>query len=245
MPGTLARFPMTRAGLPSQGSQVFAISTRVPMIKFVAFTLFLILSSELRAGALEVVVRDLEGDGVEDVVVFADALGKEKSPPSSQAGTKKSALATIAQRNKEFEPYVTPMRVGTAVNFPNEDDILHNVYSFSKAKKFQLPLYKDSPPDPVIFDKRGPVILGCNIHDWMVAYVYVLETPFFSKTDSTGRATLAAIPEGDYEVQVWHPRRKKRGSSPPQRTHLEQDEVKQAEFVVALKPEWRPRRALD
>lgn len=216
------------------------------MIKFFMFTLFLIASTELRAGELEVVVLDQEGNGVEDVVVFADALAKEEgSPPSSQARTKQSAQATIVQRNKEFEPYVTPIQVGTAVNFPNEDDILHNVYSFSKAKKFQLPLYKDSPPDSVIFDEPGPVILGCNIHDWMVAYVYVLETPFFSKTDSTGRATLAALPGGDYEVQVWHPRRKKRGSSPPQRMHLEQDEVKQVEFVIGLKPEWRPRRTLD
>lgn len=221
------------------------MSIHALMNKVVTFTLFLIVSTALRAGELEVVVRDQEGNGVEDVVVFADALAKGENPPLLHARTNQSAQATIAQRNKEFEPYVTPIQVGTAVNFPNEDDILHNVYSFSKAKKFQLPLYKDSPPDPLIFDEPGPVILGCNIHDWMVAYVYVLETPFFSKTDSTGRATLAAIPEGDYEVQVWHPRRKKRGSSPPQRTHLEQGEVKQAEFVVALKPEWRPRRALD
>ena len=158
----------------SRVSHGFAIFARVFMIKFVALTLFAILAIELRAGEREVVARDLEGNGVEDVVVFADALAKEEVRPLPQAGTKKLGQVTITQRNKEFEPYVTPIQVRTTVGFPNEDDTLHNVYSFSEAKKFHLPLYKDSPPDPVTFDKPGAVILGCNIHDWMMAYVYVV-----------------------------------------------------------------------
>ena len=105
-----------------------------------------------------------------------------------------------------------------------------------------LPLYKDIPPKPVVFDKPGVVILGCNIHDWMVAYVYVLETPYFAKTDASGRGALQGLPAGEYEVHAWHPRRKRRVSSPPQPVQIGADTGQRIELMVALKPEWRPRR---
>ncbi|NIR32565.1 MAG: methylamine utilization protein [Gammaproteobacteria bacterium] len=184
---------------------------------------------------------DDEGRPLADVVVSADRVGaggrsKEAAPVNGERPT-----ATIAQIDKQFVPYVTAIRVGTAVTFPNYDEILHNVYSFSRAKTFQLPLYKDTSPEPVVFGEPGVVVLGCNIHDWMVAYVYVLETPWFSKTTSEGRATLE-VPPGEYLVEVRHPRRNRRASTPARELRLQEGARAELEFRVTLKPEWRPER---
>ena len=87
------------------------------------------------------------------------------------------------QANKEFLPLVVPVQLGASVSFPNKDNIRHHVYSFSPAKVFQLKLYSGTPSKPLVFDKPGVVVLGCNIHDWMVGYIYVVDTPYFAKTD--------------------------------------------------------------
>ena len=199
------------------------------------------LLAELQAGELEVFIEDENGNPVKDAVVVATALIDNST--NSKASTEKPRTLTIAQIDKQFVPYVTAIRVGTAISFPNKDDILHNVYSFSKAKKFQLPLYKDEPPEPVVFDKPGVVILGCNIHDWTVAYVFVLETPYFAKTDSSGRAKLKDLPLGEYSVQARHPRKRRRGSSPALRILVGMEATQRSQFVIALKPEWRPQNA--
>jgi plastocyanin len=108
------------------------------------------------------------------------------------------------QQDREFVPYVLPIQTGTTVYFPNHDDLRHQVYSISPAKKFQLPLYKRMPPAPVLFDRPGAVVLGCNIHDWMIAYIYVMETLFRqNRRGRKGRNTKP--PQGAYEVRVWHP----------------------------------------
>lgn len=203
--------------------------------------IFMSLLADLQAGELDVLIKDGDGNPVKDAVVVATALADNST--NSKASTEKPHTATIAQINKQFVPYVTAIRVGTAVSFPNKDDILHNVYSFSKAKKFQLPLYKDESPEPVVFNKPGVIILGCNIHDWMVAYVYVLETPHFVKTGSSGRAELKGLALGEYRVEVRHPRKRRRGSSPALRILVDSETTKRLGFVIALKPEWRPQRA--
>ncbi len=81
----------------------------------------------------------------------------------------------------------------------------HHVYSFSPAKRFELPLYAGVPAEPVVFDKPGVVVLGCNIHDWMVGYVYVSESPYFAKTGKDGKALLTELPPRAYTLRVWHP----------------------------------------
>jgi hypothetical protein len=101
---------------------------------------------------------------------------------------------------------VLAVQVGTAVAFPNSDDIRHHVYSFSPAKTFELKLYKGIPSNPLIFEHPGTVVLGCNIHDQMVGYIYVLPTPYFAKTGPSGRVELTGLPGGRYDVQIWHPR---------------------------------------
>lgn len=111
----------------------------------------------------------------------------------------------IVQENQEFRPYVTAVRVGTPIVFPNRDTVQHHVYSSAKAKNFELPLYDPGKAETVVFDRPGAVAIGCNIHDWMSAHVLVLETPFFAKTDAEGAAAIVA-PAGRYRVEVWHPR---------------------------------------
>ncbi len=203
--------------------------------------IFMSLLADLQAGELDVLIKDGDGNPVKDAVVFAKALIDNST--NSRASTEQPRTLTIAQIDKQFVPYVTAIRVGAAISFPNKDDILHNVYSFSKAKKFQLPLYKDEQPALVVFDKPGVVILGCNIHDWMVAYVYVLETPYFAKTDSSGSAKLKDLPLAEYRVRARHPRKRKRGSSPAQRILVGMEATQRSQFVIALKPEWRPQNA--
>ena len=207
---------------------------------FGASVVVAVLFGRVQAADLAIVVKDAAGNRIQDAVVLADAL--DTPADGAVGGETKPPAVTVAQINKQFEPYVSVIRVGTAVEFPNRDDILHNVYSFSKAKRFQLPLYKDKPPAPVIFDKSGVVILGCNIHDWMVAYVYVADTPHFAETGADGRAVLTELPPGSYLVRVWHPRKKRRGSSPDRRIRVTTASPEPMEFTVVLKPEWRPRR---
>lgn len=113
--------------------------------------------------------------------------------------------AEIAQVKREFAPKVLVVPVGTAVGFPNRDTVRHHVYSFSPNKTFELKLYSGTSASPVVFDKPGIAVLGCNIHDNMTAWVVVVETPFFAISDAKGLATLRDVPAGNYRMRVWHP----------------------------------------
>jgi len=111
----------------------------------------------------------------------------------------------INQADREFVPFVTVVQAGTSVRFPDNDAMRHHVYSYSPVKTLQIKLDSNTAATPVIFDKTGMVPHGCNIHDCMEAYVIVVETPYFSKTDTHGTATLAKRAHGNYELRVWHP----------------------------------------
>jgi plastocyanin len=156
-----------------------------------------ILCSRAEAGSIVVTVKDSQGTLVSDAVVYA----KSNNPVVSLE--KKQAV--IEQRDKQFVPSVTAIQVGTSVTFPNRDNVRHDVYSLSPVKEFELPLYAGIPADPVTFDKEGFVTLGCSIHDWMVAYIAVLPTPYFQVTGKNGRSVLENLPAGRYTVQVWQP----------------------------------------
>jgi hypothetical protein len=158
----------------------------------------LVVAPLLCAATLDVVVVDQSGAPVNDAVVYAiPAAGSPARPPSP---------GTILQREKTFIPTVTPIQTGTAIAFPNEDTVRHHVYSFSPAKVFELKLYIGMPREPVLFDKAGVVVLGCNIHDHMLAYVVAVDTPYFAKTDADGAARLANLPDGSFQLRVWHAR---------------------------------------
>jgi plastocyanin len=112
--------------------------------------------------------------------------------------------AVIDQVDKRFVPRVSVVRAGTEVSFPNSDSIRHQVYSFSPAKVFSLKLYAGTASAPVTFDKPGLVVLGCNIHDYMVGFVAVVDSPYFTKLPPSGSATIN-LPPGRYRLRVWNP----------------------------------------
>jgi plastocyanin len=192
----------------------------------------LVFAGDLLAGSLEVIVKDEKAGPGSDAVAFA--VGAASAAPKKHA--------VVDQRDKQFIPYVTAVQVGTAVSFPNSDNIRHHVYSFSPAKKFELPLYSGVPAEPVVFDKVGFVTLGCNIHDWMIAYIAVLPTPYFQVTRQDGRAVLKDLPAGQYTVQVWHPALKGQPEAFAQRVDVGGG-TKSLVFTLPLKHEVRAKRA--
>ncbi len=185
---------------------------------------------------VEATVKDEHGKPVADAVVSLTAPGAATPAP------RPAAAAVMDQQNKEFVPFVLPVTVGTPVTFPNRDNIRHHVYSFSSTKRFELPLYIGTPAAPVVFDKPGSVVLGCNIHDWMVGYVYVLATPYFARTGEEGRARIAELAPGTYEARVWHPRLKTDADKTTVPVTVTAGEPAQVTFSVALKPDRRPIR---
>jgi plastocyanin len=151
------------------------------------------------AANLEVVVTDIHGRPLSEAVVYATPAA---GPATAPGGVPR---AVIDQINKSFMPLVSVIRTGTEVRFPNSDNIRHSIYSFSPAKVFTAKLYSGKEAAPVIFDKPGLVVLGCNIHDQMVAWVVVVDTPYFGKTGSDGVAELKELPPGDYQLRTWYP----------------------------------------
>ena len=154
------------------------------------------LMQAARAAAVTVNVTTQSGSAAGDAVLIFDPL--DAAPPASRDA------AIIDQVNKRFVPRVSVVRTGTTITFPNSDNIRHQVYSFSPAKTFDLKLYAGSPKTPVEFDRPGLVVLGCNIHDTMVAFVGVVDSPYFAKTSPSGNATLT-LPPGRYRLRAWHP----------------------------------------
>lgn len=163
----------------------------------ILFVLLGTTSCAVLAAGVDGTVTDAAGAPVANAVVYALPTNP-KSLPVPRA-------AIIDQIDKEYVPFVVPVQAGAAVRFPNKDNIRHHVYSFSPAKPFELKLYSGTPAKPVIFDKPGPVALGCNIHDWMVGYIYVVDSPWFARTDKSGVAKVEGLPAGEYQIHVWHP----------------------------------------
>lgn len=145
--------------------------------------------------ALDVRVTDAAGAPLADAVVFVSSA----TPGNVTTNT----TAVIDQVNKRFLPEISAVQIGTAVNFPNKDNIRHHVYSFSPAKSFELKLYSGVPAAPVTFDHAGLVTMGCNIHDGMIAYLYVVDSPNFALTDANGQAVLPDL-EPSAVVSAWH-----------------------------------------
>ena len=188
-------------------------------------------------GAIVANVVDARGAPVADAVIVAvpvDGVPRIATRPHEEV---------VDQIDKEFTPRVKAVVVGTPVSFPNHDNVRHHVYSFSSAKRFELPLYAGVPAQPVVFDKPGVVVLGCNIHDWMVGYVYVSESPFFAKTDTSGVARIADLPPRAYVVRVWHPQLAIDEQATRESVDVGANNTATVAWTVALKPEVKVRRA--
>ncbi len=197
--------------------------------------LFALAAATLAAAAgpatLTIHARTPKGEPVADAVVSLHPLDGAAVPPPAAAGE-------VAQQNQEFTAYVTVVQAGTRVVFPNKDTVQHHVYSLSKARKFELPLYNPGQNESIVFDTPGLVTLGCNIHDWMLAYLVVVPTPWFAKTDAQGLATVTA-PAGRYRLELWHPRL---SAALAQEITLTAATTDQRDFALTLKPDRRIRR---
>lgn len=158
------------------------------------------VASAADEGARRVQVVTQSGEPLEGAVVYLRGDGADLAVSNAPAEP-----GVMDQIDRQFVPYILVVQRGAEVAFPNSDSIKHHVFSFSKAKKFQIKLYRGAEVDPVLFDAAGEVELGCNVHDWMLGYIYVVDTPYFARTDRSGFATLS-VPDGAYEVGVWHPR---------------------------------------
>ncbi|HEY7886116.1 MAG TPA: methylamine utilization protein [Cellvibrionaceae bacterium] len=159
----------------------------------------LVLPTSYHTQALDVTVTTASGERLSHTVVWAtpdDPKVIEHWPTMHYF---------MDQVNRQFKPHILPIPKGASVSFTNSDTILHHVYSFSPAKTFELKLYKSNEREPVVFNHAGIVNVGCNIHDWMLAYIVVVDTPYFSITDTQGMAQLS-LPEGVYTLSIWHER---------------------------------------
>jgi plastocyanin len=169
------------------------------MIRGIVFSAALAaLAAPAWAGDLVVTVTTPDGKPLADAVVTLPAT----------PGAPKPAFAwkqEIAQKDKTFVPFVLIAPVGSTVSFPNLDKFRHHVYSFSKGNKFELDLYGKDETRSVPFKSVGTAALGCNIHDEMVAFVRVVDTPWAAKTDASGHAEIKDAPDGKVKVTVWHP----------------------------------------
>jgi len=187
------------------------------------------------ASAAELIahIQDAAGRSVEDAVFFVQGASDEPFTPPFEP-------LMVDQIDKQFVPRVLPVLAGSKVSFPNKEKIHHHIYSFSKAKRFELPLYKDTSPEPVVMDKPGVVKLGCNIHDGMLGYILVLDNPHFAKTKSNGRARLA-LPPGEYQVAAWSERLKGPVEDTLQKITVGDEDVR-LKFKLELTPAPKVRR---
>ncbi len=207
-----------------------------------AFVLLVLLATR-GFGALPVTlsvqIRDTKSGAVADAVVALIPL--DAAAPAPAPSSPATSAHEIGQQNEEFQRYVTVVQAGTRVHFPNQDKVQHHLYSLSKAKKFEFALYNPGQAESVVFDVSGTVTLGCNIHDWMVAYLYVVPTPYFAQSGASGDAVISA-PPGRYRLELMHPR-----LAVPLKEELALTEGAAAArtFSVTLKPDRRIRRAPD
>jgi len=150
------------------------------------------------AATVQVQVQDASGKPLADAVAFLESR-------EARSAAKPAQGVELAQVAKQFVPRVIVVPVGTSVQFPNRDTVRHHVYSFSPIKTFELKLYTGVAANPVVFDKSGIAVLGCNIHDNMAAWVVVVETPYYGRSAEAGKVALANVPAGSYRLRVWHP----------------------------------------
>ncbi|NOU51908.1 methylamine utilization protein [Pseudoalteromonas sp. JBTF-M23] len=152
--------------------------------------------------ALEITITDELGKPVAGTAVWLTG----KSWQASQLQQQKTY--SMGQKDRAFTPHTLIVPSNSQVEFPNFDSILHHVYSFSQAKSFELKLYRDKPLAPVQFSQAGVVELGCNIHDWMLGYILVVNSGVYGLSDAKGKVSLAIESSqlGNAQLNIWHER---------------------------------------
>lgn len=205
----------------------------------ILFMFFLALQSPAGAQSLQVILSDNNGDPVSDAVIellLPAELGAQYQSPGEHF---------IDQLDKEFVPHVTTVVAGGEIGFPNSDAILHHVYSFSTPRTFNIPLYGRGENDDYrqSFPDSGVVEIGCNIHDWMLAYIYVGKTQLMAISDSEGSAIIENLPPGDFQLQIWHARLDEPANVMVRDISLVEGERSSIELALSLQRDRRIRRA--
>lgn len=186
------------------------------------------------ASTLTVTVQNRDGKPIPGAIITAQpGVGSAPAAP---------VRAAMSQVNLSFSPDLLVIPVGSSVDFPNNDTVSHQIYSFSDAKRFQLPLYRGKPYPPVLFDKAGVVSLGCNIHDAMLAYIVVTDAPYFGRSDAAG-VWNAEVSAGKYRIVVWHPLLRDLPADLEREVVV--DEGGHAELTLKLKKSLRPAPIQD
>ena len=199
----------------------------------------LVWPSPVAAQSLEVVLSDGDGEPV------ADAVIELLLPADLRAQFQAPAERIIDQIDKEFVPHVTTIVAGGEIGFPNSDAILHHVYSFSSPRTFNIPLYGRGENDGYreTFPDSGVVEIGCNIHDWMLAYIYIGESQLTAISTASGRAVLADPPAGDFQLKIWHAQLDEPGNVMVRDISLIEGESTTIEVQFSLQRDRRIRRA--
>jgi len=193
-------------------------------------------SSASQAGELQVLFTDADGQPVPEAVI-------EIVSPTVPLPADWPLTGAMDQKDKEFIGPLLMVVKNSLVSFPNSDDIHHHVYSFSETKPFELPLYTGDTAAPVLFDNAGVVVIGCNIHDWMVGYIYVGETHLMAMSDAAGKAVLSDLPAGDYTFKVWHVRGRANELAQTYTATIGAEGSANVNVQLALTPDRRIRRA--
>lgn len=164
---------------------------------FRVLALAALLAEPACAATLTLQVTDAAGRPLADAVALVE-------PVAGRAPVKPMPDAQVSQAKRQFAPRVTLITVGTKVNFPNFDTVRHHVYSFSQPKTFELKLYAGVPAQPILFDKPGVAVLGCNIHDRMAAWIVIADTPWNGLSAADGAIRIDGLPAGSYQLRIWH-----------------------------------------
>jgi len=187
------------------------------------------VASPAIAADIDVQVRGTDGAPVVGAVVSVHLAGRP-TPRPHPVGT-----YMIDQQNIQFHPFVSAVPVGASVMFMNHDPVHHHVYSFSPAKKFELKLGSRQQNQSVLFDKPGVVPLGCNIHDRMIAYLDVVDTPWAKTADASGHVLLRDVPAGAVTISVWHPYLRAPGNSVSRTVMLNEAGAHSERFVTPMR----------
>jgi len=195
----------------------------------------ILLEPALHAADLDVRVRGAHDSAVADAVVSVTPQGGAVAPPSNAPATR-----IIDQKDETFIPYVEIFRPGDSVVFRNSDQTRHHVYSFAPARQFEFVLTSGQSSAPLRLEHVGVVAVGCNIHDHMITYLYINGAPWMARSGADGHARFDALPSGDYEVRVWHPRLRPGQAAAEQTLHVsDASEHRELAFALTLLPDSR------